>query len=81
MTNYYHDRDILLNKVNDDDFTFIFDGNNLKDWQMAGDGKFIIVNEEEEELGQEGDILQSHGGMGLLWYTMVYKENLSQFCT
>jgi Domain of Unknown Function (DUF1080) len=42
---------------------------------MAGDGKFIIVNEEEEELEQEGDILQSRGGMGLLWYTKKIYHN------
>jgi hypothetical protein len=42
-------------------FAVIFDGNNLKNWQMAGRGKFLILQEE--------GALQSEGGMGLLWYT------------
>ena len=53
---------------NDDDFTIIFDGNNLNEWQMAGKGKFVVLRGEEEEKEEQRIILQSEGGMGLLWY-------------
>jgi Domain of Unknown Function (DUF1080) len=53
---------------NDDDFTIIFDGNNLNEWQMAGKGKFVVLKGEEEEKEEQSIILQSEGGMGLLWY-------------
>jgi|SRR6188472_3305918 len=53
---------------NDDDFTIIFDGNNLNEWQMAGKGKFVVLRGEEEEKEEQSIILQSEGGMGLLWY-------------
>src|SRR5919202_4928527 len=49
---------------NDDDaanFTSIFDNKSLKGWDMAGNGKFVIIPEDKA--------LQSEGGMGLLWYT------------
>jgi Domain of Unknown Function (DUF1080) len=42
-------------------FAIIFDRNNLKNWQMAGRGKFLVLQEE--------GALQSEGGMELLWYT------------
>jgi cytochrome c len=48
-------------------FATLFDGNNLNDWQMAGQGKFVIVKEEAA--------LQSEGGMGLLWYTKKIYRN------
>jgi Domain of Unknown Function (DUF1080) len=38
-------------------------------------GKFIIVNEVEEEWGQVGNTLQSQRGMGLLWYTKKIYHN------
>ena len=47
-------------------FATLFDGNNLNDWQMAGQGKFVIVKEAA---------LQSEGGMGLLWYTKKTYRN------
>jgi Domain of Unknown Function (DUF1080) len=53
---------------NDDDFTIIFDGNNQNEWQMAGKGKFVVLRGEEGEKEEQSIILQSEGGMGLLWY-------------
>lgn len=53
---------------NDDYFTIIFDGNNLNEWQMAGKGKFVVLRGDEEEEEEQSIILQSEGGMGLLWY-------------
>jgi 3-keto-disaccharide hydrolase len=53
-----------ISNDNDDDaanFTSIFDNKSLKDWDMAGNGKFVIIPEDKA--------LQSEGGMGLLWYT------------
>jgi cytochrome c len=58
------------------DFTIIFDGNNLDEWQMAGKGKFVVLRREEEEEEEEQIIiLQSEGGMGLLWYTKRMYRN------
>jgi hypothetical protein len=34
---------------NNDGFTIIFDGNNLKNWRMAGEGKLVILKEAKEE--------------------------------
>jgi Domain of Unknown Function (DUF1080) len=48
-------------------FAVIFDGNNLKNWQMAGRGKFLLIQEE--------GALQSEAGMGLLWYTEKIYRN------
>jgi hypothetical protein len=52
----------------DDDFTIIFDGNSLNEWLMAGEGRFIALKEENGKSEEQGIILQSEGGMGLLWY-------------
>jgi hypothetical protein len=46
---------------NNNNFTSIFDGKSLEGWDMAGQGRFVIV--------QEDKALQSEGGTGLLWYT------------
>ena len=35
-------------------FAVIFDGNNLKNWQMAGRGKFLVL-QEEGALQSEGE--------------------------
>src|SRR5580700_1185881 len=40
-------------------FAPLFDGATLDGWQMAGPGGFSLVD----------GMLQSFGGMGLLWYT------------
>jgi hypothetical protein len=55
----------MINPINNNtnnDFEYIFDGKSLDGWQMAGQGRFIVVSEDE-------GVLQSEGGMGLLWYT------------
>jgi len=43
---------------NTNNFAAIFNGNNLNDWQMAGQGKFVVLKGE--------GALQSEGGMGTL---------------
>jgi len=51
----------------DDEFTYLFDGQTLDGWRMAGPGRFVIVESDKS--------LQSQGGMGLLWYTKKkYKD-------
>lgn len=52
---------------NTNNFAAIFNGNNLNDWQMAGQGKFVVLKGE--------GALQSEGGMGLLWYTKKTYRN------
>jgi LEA14-like dessication related protein len=56
---------------NDEDdsneFTYLFDGQSIDGWRMAGSGKFVLVENDKA--------LQSQGGMGLLWYTKKkYKD-------
>jgi Domain of Unknown Function (DUF1080) len=60
---------------NDDYFTIIFDCNNLNEWQAAGKGKFVVLREEEKEEEEQSIILQSEGGMGLLWYAKKMYRN------
>src|SRR5918911_356662 len=60
--------------TNNVDFTVIFDGNNLDEWQMAGKGKFVVLRGEEEE-EEQSIILQTEGGMGLLWYAKKMYRN------
>jgi 3-keto-disaccharide hydrolase len=54
---------------NDDDsneFAYLFDGQSIDGWRMAGPGKFVLQSDRS---------LQSQGGMGLLWYTKKkYKD-------
>jgi Domain of Unknown Function (DUF1080) len=57
----------------DDTFTIIFDGNNLNEWKMAGEGKFVAHEAKGKE--EQGIILQSEGGMGLLWYAKKMYHN------
>jgi hypothetical protein len=61
--------------ISNNDFTIILDDNNLNEWQMAGKGKFVVLRREKEKGGDEDEeeegqsiVLQSEGGMGLLWY-------------
>src|SRR5918911_1800350 len=62
--------------TNNVDFTVIFDCNNLDEWLMAGKGKFVVLRgEEEEEEEEQSIILQTEGGMGLLWYTKKMYRN------
>jgi Domain of Unknown Function (DUF1080) len=44
-----------------DEFTYLFDGQTIDGWRMAGPGRFVLVKSDKS--------LQSEGGMGLLWYT------------
>jgi hypothetical protein len=49
------------------EFTYLFDGQSIDGWCMAGPGKFALVEYDKS--------LQSQGGMGLLWYTKKkYKD-------
>jgi Domain of Unknown Function (DUF1080) len=44
----------------DNEFTYLFNGQSIDGWHMAGPGKFVFVEYDKS--------LQSEGGMGLLWY-------------
>jgi Domain of Unknown Function (DUF1080) len=55
------------NNSDSNEFTYLFDGQSIDGWCMAGPGKFVLV--------EYGKSLQSEGGMGLLWYTKKkYKD-------
>jgi Domain of Unknown Function (DUF1080) len=41
-------------------FLNLFDGKTLNGWKMAGNGSFAVLQNE--------NVLQTQGGMGLLWY-------------
>lgn len=49
-------------------FLNLFDGKTLNGWKMAGKGSFVVLQKE--------NVLQTHGGMGLLWY---YKRKFKDF--
>jgi hypothetical protein len=49
------------NNNNENHFTILFDGKSLDGWKMAGEGKFIVMENKKA--------LLSDGGMGLLWHT------------
>jgi hypothetical protein len=54
---------------NDDsnEFTYLFDGQSIDGWRMAGLGKFVLVEYDKS--------LQSEGGIGLILYTKKkYKD-------
>ena len=58
----YNDEDDESNE-----FTYLFDGQTIDGWRMAGPGKFVLVEYDKS--------LRSEGGMGLLWYTKKkYKD-------
>ena len=44
----------------DNEFTYLFNGQSIDGWHMAGLGKFVFLEDDKS--------LQSEGGMGLLWY-------------
>ncbi len=46
----------------------LFDGKSLDGWKIAGKGNFNILQEE--------NVLQTEGGMGLLWY---YRRKYKDF--
>jgi Domain of Unknown Function (DUF1080) len=57
------------NNNNDDsnEFTYLFNGQSIDGWRMAGPGKFVFLEYDKS--------LQSEGGMGLLWYSKrKYKD-------
>ena len=56
------------NKNNDsNEFTYLFNGQSVDGWRMAGPGKFVFLEYDKS--------LQSEGGMGLLWYAeKKYKD-------
>ena len=58
----------MARKKHDTSFLNLFDGESLDDWKMAGKGKFTILQGE--------NVLQTEGGMGLLWY---YKRKFEDF--
>ena len=49
-------------------FLNLFDGETLNGWKMAGKGSFVVLQKE--------NVLQTRGGMGLLWY---YKRKFKDF--
>ena len=55
-------------------FVKIFNGT-LDGWKMIGNGSFVIIFEDEDYTKQH-PILETHGGMGLLWY---YKKKFKDF--
>jgi Domain of Unknown Function (DUF1080) len=58
----------MSNNNNDsNEFTYLFDGQSIDGWRMAGSGKFVFIEHDKS--------LRSEGGMGLLWYTKKkYKD-------
>lgn len=65
MTDNNNDNDDNNNHSNE--FTYLFNGQSLDGWRMAGAGKFVFIEYDKS--------LQSEGGMGLLWYTKKkYKD-------
>ena len=44
----------------DNEFTYLFNGQSIDGWHMAGPGKFVFLEDDKS--------LQSEGGMGLLRY-------------
>ena len=55
------------NNDDNNEFTYLFNGQSMDGWRMAGPGKFVFIEYDKS--------LQSEGGMGLLWYTKKkYKD-------
>jgi Domain of Unknown Function (DUF1080) len=55
------------NNKDSNEFTYLFDGQSIDGWSMAGTGNFVLIEYDKS--------LQSQGGMGLLWYTKKkYKD-------
>ncbi len=53
--------------MDDNEFTYLFDGRSMDGWHMAGLGKFVLLKDDKS--------LRSEGGMGLLWYAKKkYKD-------
>jgi hypothetical protein len=59
--------DMTDNNDDNNEFTYLFNGQSMDGWRMAGPGKFVFIEYDKS--------LQSEGGMGLLWYTKKkYKD-------
>ena len=57
----------MTNNNYDNEFTYLFNGQSIDGWRMAGPGKFVFIEYDKS--------LQSEGGMGLLWYAKrKYKD-------
>ena len=57
----------MSNSKDNNEFTYLFHGQSMDSWRMAGPGRFVLVEYDKS--------LQSEGGMGLLWYTKKkYKD-------
>lgn len=57
----------MSNSKDNNKFTYLFDGQSIDGWSMAGPGNFVLIEYDKS--------LQSQGGMGLLWYTKKkYKD-------
>ena len=57
----------MSNSKDNNEFTYLFHGQSMDGWRMAGPGKFVLFEYDKS--------LQSEGGMGLLWYTKKkYKD-------
>jgi hypothetical protein len=55
------------NNNDNNEFTYLFNGQSIDGWHMAGSGKFVLVEYDKS--------LRSEGEMGLLWYTKKkYKD-------
>ena len=55
------------NNNHSNEFAYLFNGQSIDGWCMAGPGKFVLI-----ELDRS---MRSEGGMGLLWYTKKkYKD-------
>ena len=55
------------NNDGNNEFIYLFDGQSIDGWRMAGLGRFVLSESDKS--------LQSEGGMGLLWYTKKkYKD-------
>ena len=52
---------------NEFEYHYLFDGQSLDGWCMAGLGRFVVVKEDKS--------LRSEGGMGLLWYSKKKYKN------
>ena len=62
---------VCINKMDDNEFTYLFDVQSMDGWHMAGPGKFVLVEHDKS--------LRSEGGMGLLWYAKKkYKDFVSR---
>ena len=55
------------NNDDNNEFTYLFNGQSMDGWRMAGLGKFVFLEYDKS--------LQSEGGMGLLWYTKKKYKN------